>query len=465
MGGLAQGLLTVSYAVLAVLTGYLLPDAIGLSQMTSNLVAVAAFFGCFQLHMVIRNATKDTGLREQLHQLEAKTQLLRSDLERTRRDLDRTSTDPQDRNSAELLSELKVLHTLLDQVMRKQAEAETKSQTPTNALQIQHSPGKSDATTEPGDLTANPGEKPDPSLQGAPQASAEPENGLPDALPAVQDAVVFDSEAESTGGGKPPASLSRGAPILHIQNEEDLLGVIQSALSENRVDLYLQPIVTLPTRQAQHFECFSRVRDESGRVILPRHYMDVAAERGLVGTIDNLLLFRLIQLLRRLGPRRPNVRFFCNLSRHSLNDEEFFPQFIDFMVANDSFASRLVFEIAREDYDRLDPQMHSSLDTLVRRGFQLSLDRVQEPETLNKAALKEAGVDYIKVEHSALKELYTTDDLAILVASFNAKGLELIVTRTEREDDVIELNDGDMRFAQGYIFGEPAPASEFDREL
>ena len=111
----------------------------------------------------------------------------------------------------------------------------------------------------------------------------------------------------------PSAALplqKKRAPIRLIKREDQLLSVIKKSLSENRVDLYLQPIVSLPARKTAHFECFSRVRDEEGRVVLPRQYMKVAETKGLIGTIDNLLLFRLIPLVRKLGRRRPDIRFF-----------------------------------------------------------------------------------------------------------------------------------------------------------
>ena len=44
-----------------------------------------------------------------------------------------------------------------------------------------------------------------------------------------------------------------------------LLETVREALTENRVDLFLQPIVALPQRRTQFYESFSRLRDESGR--------------------------------------------------------------------------------------------------------------------------------------------------------------------------------------------------------
>lgn len=118
----------------------------------------------------------------------------------------------------------------------------------------------------------------------------------------------------------------------NLENKErsdgEVLNIMHHALEENRVDLYLQPIVALPSRRVVHYECYSRVRDEEDNVIFPSQYLRLAEDSGLVGTLDNLLLFRCIQVIRRLGPRRPDLRFFCNISSVSLNDQEFFPSLL-----------------------------------------------------------------------------------------------------------------------------------------
>jgi cyclic-di-GMP phosphodiesterase TipF (flagellum assembly factor) len=138
-----------------------------------------------------------------------------------------------------------------------------------------------------------------------------------------------------------PAPLGR---MGHNQPPPDsLMDVVRGALAENRVDLYLQPVVTLPQRRTVFYESFSRLRDASGRVIMPAEYLSVAEPAGLVTAIDNLLLFRCVQIVRRLARNDRKVGIFCNVSMASLADEEFFPQFLEMLGANRDLASALIF--------------------------------------------------------------------------------------------------------------------------
>ena len=77
------------------------------------------------------------------------------------------------------------------------------------------------------------------------------------------------------------AARARRAPMsTPWARKGELLETIRSSLEENRVDLYLQPIVSLPQRKLRYYEALSRLRAEDGSVIMPAQYIKVAAPGG-----------------------------------------------------------------------------------------------------------------------------------------------------------------------------------------
>ncbi len=74
----------------------------------------------------------------------------------------------------------------------------------------------------------------------------------------------------------------RGTPAMNHKEAQALalIETIREALTENRVDLYLQPVVSLPQRKTIFYESFSRLRDVSGRVLMPAEYLSVADAEG-----------------------------------------------------------------------------------------------------------------------------------------------------------------------------------------
>ncbi|MBJ7511712.1 EAL domain-containing protein, partial [Brevundimonas sp.] len=143
------------------------------------------------------------------------------------------------------------------------------------------------------------------------------------------------------------------APSLGVETFEGrrqaqsnvLLRTIHEALSQGRVDLYLQPVVSLPQRRTLFYESFTRLRDASDRVMMPAEYLSLAEGEGLVPAIDNLLLFRCAQIVRRLSRQDRKVGVFCNVALTSLGDETFFPRFLDFLNENRDLNQALIFEL------------------------------------------------------------------------------------------------------------------------
>ena len=52
-----------------------------------------------------------------------------------------------------------------------------------------------------------------------------------------------------------------------------MLDRVKDAIENDRVDLYLQPIVSLPQRKQRHFEAFSRLRNNDGTILRPVDYL------------------------------------------------------------------------------------------------------------------------------------------------------------------------------------------------
>ena len=240
--------------------------------------------------------------------------------------------------------------------------------------------------------------------------------------------------------------------------EPELLETIRASLEENRVDLYLQPIVSLPQRKLRFYEALSRLRAEDGSVIMPAQYIKVAAPAGLMSVVDNLLLFRCLQIVRKLTTKNRDVGVFCNISGDTLRDAEFFPQFLEYMHHNRDLSGQIVFEFEQSAVLKAGVEGEANLNYLSGRGFALSMDHV-ETLALDFAKLKAMGFQHLKVRAETLiqgmgmaKAAVAAEDIKTLL---QRNGLNLIAERVEEEKTVLQLLDYAVDFAQGYLFGEP----------
>jgi cyclic-di-GMP phosphodiesterase TipF (flagellum assembly factor) len=276
------------------------------------------------------------------------------------------------------------------------------------------------------------------------------------------DRQVETCEPAAAGGGAtpaPPAAPMTLVPLPRKIDEAAVLDAVRAALRDDRIELALQPIVNLPPRKTCFYECFSRLRDKDGAMLLPEQYIRIAEREGLITAIDNMLLLRCIQLVRKVQRRKSKLGLFCNVSRHTLADEDFFGDFLDFLEHNGELAPNLVFEFAQGDFAGHGEAENRHIDRLAMLGCRFSVDQVRDA-MLDLAGLARRGVRFVKVEAEALLAAAAEHEGAPgrLKRRLAREGVDLIVEKVESEESLRELLDHEIDYGQGFLFGEPRPA-------
>lgn len=270
------------------------------------------------------------------------------------------------------------------------------------------------------------------------------------------------------------------APDPSPQSREDAAELLREALDANRVDLYLQPVVGLPQRRTYFYEGYTRIRTAEGQVVPPTQFLSAAEDAGLITDVDNLLLLRCVQIVRRLTKQDKRVGVFCNVSTRSLGDEDFFPAFLEFLRRNSDLAGALIFEMSRAAFEARSAIAARNMARLSDYGFRFSIDGVSDL-SVDLSELQRAGVRYLKVPGSRLIEAAQAgesiagrepgalrpEDIAGLFARY---GIDLIAEKVETDATVVEILDLDIAYAQGHLFGAPRPVrddviSEADAEV
>jgi cyclic-di-GMP phosphodiesterase TipF (flagellum assembly factor) len=274
-----------------------------------------------------------------------------------------------------------------------------------------------------------------------------------------------DQEQQFAGEDTPSASIAM-APAASPEepatslNQTQILAAVRNAIDENRIDIYLQPMVTLPQRKVRFYEAVTRLRDDKDRILTADDFVGVAEAAGLIGRIDHMVMLRCVQVLRRLMVRNKEVGVFCNIAAATLGNSATFTQCLDFLEANRALAPSLVLEFKQATFRNLGPAETENLAALAQRGYRFSLDHVTDLR-IEPRELADRGVRFIKVPAALLLDQRQTSasdihpsDLSDLLGRF---GIDLIAERIEGERSVVDLLDYDVRFGQGFLFAPPRP--------
>ncbi len=281
-----------------------------------------------------------------------------------------------------------------------------------------------------------------------------------DQQPAKMDAAVLELQIAPPPSKAPPLSELDQAMDSKFAHYSDamILTLLEQAVQEDRVDVFVQPIVSLPQRKHRMYEVFGRIRAMPGTYLPAEHYMRMARKEGLMTTVDNLLLLRCLQMLRDRKDQADDVPYIINISLDTLNDTGFMGDLVTFLSQNKNMARHLIFELPQDELENIAGDLAPVLDGLSRLGVRFSMDRVRSGK-IDINLLRSRHVRFIKFDAAWLvKEAQSNGGgarVSRLKTQLDAAGIDLIIEKVETENALRELLDFSIDYGQGWHFGKP----------
>jgi cyclic-di-GMP phosphodiesterase TipF (flagellum assembly factor) len=306
-------------------------------------------------------------------------------------------------------------------------------------------------------------------LEGAPVADLRSVTGpLAQEMDALVTRVEEIADVVAARDTRPAPAKSAEVPARGEQtqpepipghNEEDKLRLLRESVDAGRIELYLQPVVTLPQRKVRFYEALSRIKLADGSLIEPKRFLESARAFGLLPRIDLRMMRSCVQVVRRLAAMNREVGLFVNFSRETLADASYFGYILALLGVNRALSPSLIIEISQEAFRSLGPAEHERMSALAECGFRFALDHTEDLR-IDPRALAERGVRFVKVpveimlQHRRFGSAVHPADLADLLGR---QGIDLVVIRIENEGAVVDLLDHDVRYGQGFLFAPPRP--------
>ncbi|MBX3514611.1 MAG: EAL domain-containing protein [Xanthobacteraceae bacterium] len=272
--------------------------------------------------------------------------------------------------------------------------------------------------------------------------------------------AVAEIASAQTQHAAAPARVAGPVNPLAELKDNDVAALLKDALANQRIDVHLQPIVTLPQRKVRFYEAVSRLRLPEGKLIEAVHFIDAARRSGAVLSLDENLVQSAVQVVRRLATKSKDVGLFFNLASETLSERAAMTPIMNVLDANKAIAPSLIIEIAQSDFRSPNAVYRDSLHQLRERGFRLAIDHVTDLH-IDPQAMAERGVRYLKIGAELLlgrvpqtgAQVHPAD----LVDLLGRYGIDLVAEKIETEATVVDLLDFDLGFGQGNLFAPPRP--------
>jgi len=244
-----------------------------------------------------------------------------------------------------------------------------------------------------------------------------------------------------------------------LSKTNQTVGLIRSALKENRFTLYFQPVFSFTAGKIIHYEALLRLRRENGEIILPGGFIPVAERFGLMAQLDRWVIEAAFKTLRE----HPDLNLFINLSGTSLGDDTLLDLVESLLRNSGTNPSRIGFEITETAAVKDLAQAERWIQRIKGLGCKFALDDFGIG-FLSFSYLRTLPVDYLKIDGSFVKNIDSDDNHRAIVQAMNSVshtlGKKTIAEFVENEKVVRILQDMGVDYGQGYYLGMPAPGLE-----
>lgn len=243
---------------------------------------------------------------------------------------------------------------------------------------------------------------------------------------------------------------------------------LRRAVLRDELSLAYQPIVQLESGRIRGAEALARWTNKKGIAVSPDVFIKIAEEHGFVDAITRLVVQ---QALRDFGETlriHPWFRLSINATAADLSNPQFLPMLDRSLQEAGVPARSLAIEIT-ESSTVMRGAAIETIHNLRERGYSIHIDDFGTGYS-SLSYLHELSVDAIKIDKAFTQTIGTGSVMVAILpqilAMAEAFKLEVIVEGIETEQQARYFDAFALPLlAQGWLFGYPVPAEEFQRLL
>lgn len=276
--------------------------------------------------------------------------------------------------------------------------------------------------------------------------------------------------AKQSGRNRVHVAQKNDQEVLRYRS--DLAGVqnIRSALSDERFELYYQPVFKINEHDTtlEHCEVLLRIKDDEGNVYSPADFIPLAEKYNLMIDIDRWVVKNVLTWIETWQDQMQLPRLLVNLSGLSYMDDEFLIFLIAALEKADIDYTRLAFEITETAaVDDVKKALHF-IHRIREFGCRFALDDFGSGFS-TFAYLKNLPIEYLKIDGTLVMNMQNDNVDREMVRAINQVGhivgAKTIAEFVENDEILQELRLLGVDYAQGYGLQRPAPIATLPSTL
>jgi len=287
------------------------------------------------------------------------------------------------------------------------------------------------------------------------------ESGSADSVLSAADSACY--VAKQQGRGRIHVYSARDEVLARERGEIQWLQRLQRALKENQFELYVQSIVAVggSGQRGPAAEVLLRMRDESGKSILPAHFLSSAERYQLMSHIDRWVVQAALTAIASGAPQLPNGRTCSiNLSAQTLGDEDFLEFVVDVLDHTGVLPEKICFEVPESAIVHQLDHAQRFINVLHGIGCHFALDDFGSGIG-SFANLKHLALDYLKIDGMYTRDLESDgvnrEMVAAMIKLARTLDFQVVAEQVEDQASFEALRLLGVDFVQGFVIEKPHP--------
>lgn len=249
--------------------------------------------------------------------------------------------------------------------------------------------------------------------------------------------------------------------------EREVVAGIESALREDRIELFLQPKCNIRTGKIVGAEALARWRHPERGIVAPGEFIPLIERNGLVRSLDLRVWEKTAAWIRGLIDEGVQpVPVSVNVSRADIYLVDVAAELHALVERYGIDPSLIEVEIIESAYSERPDRIVAAFDALAERGFTVLMDDFGSGySSLNM--LKDINVDVLKIDMRFLDrdDRRSKDIMESVIRMARWLDLPVIAEGVETREQVNFLLDVGCSYAQGYYYARPMEAAAFEALL
>lgn len=251
----------------------------------------------------------------------------------------------------------------------------------------------------------------------------------------------------------------------HMYAENDLIQKIDDAISQNRIEVFFQPIYSTRQKAFTCAEALVRMYDAHGDLLPVYDSICAAEESGRIHQIGEIVFEKVCHAIRNEQLAQYGLHYIeVNLSVAQCSDEKLAERYIRIMERYQIDPSNINLEITESATMEMKQTLLANMEKLIAYGVSFSLDDFGTGQS-NLNYIVEMPVQIVKFDRVMTQAYFSSQKGRFVMNAamhmIQDMKLGIVSEGIETQEQLTAMEQLGIDYIQGFYFSKPLPLPEF----